>query len=101
MKKLIIISLVFALSLGMVGFALADEVVDTNLERDSAGGANPVVKVKWEMLANTMGEDDDGSSGAQFLPSSVFEQDLDIEVCAIVTDPDGVADVDGVYADVY
>jgi len=45
--------------------------------------------------------DDSIAAGAQFNASGVFQGNKTIRVCAIVTDPDGVADIQGVYTDVY
>lgn len=76
------------------------------VRNDSASG-NPVVKAEWEMNAakndngKYSGFDDSSTAGAQFLPSGKFEVDKTVVVCAIVTDPDGVADINGVYADIF
>ncbi len=81
--------------------------VDTSLIRESAGGNDPVVKTKWEMNINKdsggkyIGSDDSSTAGSQFLPSGIYENNKRIAVCAVVTDPDGVADIDSVYADTF
>lgn len=82
--------------------ALAADTTDvtTGLTQVQGGGSAPVVKVKWE--ANVDGITDDSTApGAQFNPTGVFNSDRVIKICAIVTDSDGVADIKGVYADVY
>lgn len=81
--------------------------VQTSLTRESAGGANPIVKAKWEMNiakdgnGKYLGTDDATTAGAQFMPSGVYEKNKRIAVCSVVTDPDGVADIDSVYADTF
>lgn len=83
--------------------------VTTGLTQDTSGGANPIVKAKWEMnIAREvsapygyLGTDDSVSAGAQFLPSGVKDQNKRITLCSIVTDPDGLSDVINVYADVF
>jgi hypothetical protein len=47
------------------------------------------------------GKDDSTDAGAQFLAPGVWDGHLNYKVCAIATDPNGVADLDGVYADIY
>jgi hypothetical protein len=77
-----------------------ESTIFTGLTQVQAGGSAPIVKAKWE--ANVDGYTDDSvAAGAQFNPTGVFNGNRTIKVCAIVTDPDGVADVKGVYADVY
>ena len=84
----------------------------TGLTRSSGGGVNPLVLAKWEMTnakdanknandAKYLGSDDDIASSSQFLPSGQYQVDKTMVVCAIATDPDGLADINGVYADVY
>lgn len=79
----------------------------TSLTRESAGGANPIVKAKWEMNAvkdnegKYLGTDDATTAGAQFIPSGVYESNKKIAICTVVTDPDGVADINKVTADTF
>lgn len=111
MKKLIILSLVFALSLVTTGVGAAQAVtgITTGLSQDTTGGANPIVKAKWEMNGPSWsgttfigtGTDDSTDAGAQFLPSGVKDVNTHITLCSIVTDPDGLADIQNVYADVF
>jgi hypothetical protein len=81
--------------------------INTSLTRESAGGNNPIVKAKWEMNVDKnssgkyIGTDDATTAGSQFLPSGIFENNKRIAVCAVVTDPDGVSDIDSVYADTF
>lgn len=84
----------------------ATGTVKTKFVKNSAGGAAPVVKAKWEM--NTIkdnngkytGTDDTTKAGAQFMPSGKYQVNKNIAVCAIVSDPDGMVDLNGVYADI-
>lgn len=78
--------------------ALAQSI-DTSLVRGTGGGNAPIVKVKWEMWDT--GKDDSTDAGAQFLPSGKYGVAKNYRTCAIVTDPDGVADIDAVYSDVF
>jgi hypothetical protein len=98
MKKLIAICLLLTLVVGP-NMALA-ATVNTGLNQDTTGGANPIVKVKWEANPNRY-TDDSTAAGAQFMPSGVKNVNKTISMCAIVTDPDGLADVINVYADVF
>lgn len=80
--------------------AMASKNINTGLTRDTSGGAAPIVKVKWE--ANTdRYTDASGSAGAQLMPSGQYQVNKTIAICAVVTDPDGLADVLNVYADVF
>ncbi len=95
--------------------ALAIEIVtgtgdvSTGLTRDTSGGIPPIVKVKWEANASTTPvgyyTDDSTAAGAQFSPSGVKDVNKKIALCAIVTDPDGLADITtapgAVYGDVF
>lgn len=114
MKRFLAIITILALSLSISLPALAADPttpIDTAFTRDAGGGAAPIVKAKWEMnilRASTttppngyLGTDDSVSDGAQFLPSGQYQVNKNIAVCAIVTDPDGVSDINEVYADVY
>lgn len=59
----------------------------------------PQVLAQWAMLAG--GQDDSVDAGAQFLPAGQYQVSRNIKICAIVTDPDGEADIDGVDARVF
>lgn len=94
-------------TMGM-GAVVAGNTATTGLVRDTSGGANPVVKAKWEMNATRdvtagkyLGTDDATTAGAQFMPSGQYQVNKTIALCAVVTDPDGLADIDAVYADVF
>lgn len=104
-QKLVAFTMVFALSLGIVAPALATTVINgtvirTDLLRDTTGGNAPIVKVKWEANVDRY-TDADIIAGAQFMPSGQYQVNKRIAMCAIVTDPDGLADVGNVYADVF
>lgn len=83
--------------------------VTTGLTQDTTGGANPIVKAKWEMNGPSWsgatfigtGADDSTAAGAQFNPSGIKDVNKVITLCSIVTDPDGLADINNVYGDVF
>lgn len=106
MKKLFAFSMILAMSLSISSLALATTVT-TGLIQDTTGGANPIVKAKWEMNSEKdangkyLDGDDSTAAGAQFAPSGVKDKSRKITLCAIVTDPDGLADIQNVYADVF
>jgi hypothetical protein len=102
MKKLIASLTLVSMAVMILGPALAfavDPTVGTGLTRGAGGGSAPIVKVKWEMW--DLGKDDSTDAGAQFLAPGVWNTKMNYKVCAIATDPNGVADIDGVYADIY
>lgn len=83
----------------------ATGTINTKFVKNSAGGAAPIIKAKWEMNTTKTngsyaGTDDSTKSGAQFMPSGKFNVNRNIAVCAIVSDPDGMVDLNGVYADI-
>mgnify|MGYP000058804183 CR=1 FL=1 len=114
MKKAIVISLVLALSFGLVVTAVAT-TISTGLTKGQGGGSAPYIKAKWEMYgpcfdgsswngcsgAGGQGLDASGDPGAQFAPPQEWGKNLNYTVCAIATDPNGADDIDGVYADIY
>lgn len=99
MRKLVAFSTMLALTLSLSATAVAS-TISTGLTRDTSGGANPIVKAKWEANAD-MYTDADVAAGAQLLPSGQYNVNKTIAICAIVTDPDGLADINNVYADVF
>ncbi len=117
MKKTLIFALVFMLTVANSSVALADTSVGTGLTRDTAGGIAPIVKAKWEAYGATeqgtgtpytvteYWHDQATTAGAQFMPSGKFGVNTKIAICAIVTDPDGLADITtapgAVYGDVF
>ena len=108
MKKLLIASLVFTTILMTSGAAVAETTnINTGLTQVQAGGEAPFIKVKWEMNPTKddngkyLGTDDAPDAGAQFLAPGVKDARRTIAICAIVTDPDSINDIAGVYADVY
>ena len=117
MKKIIATFLSLALLTMIAGPSLTVAVspnVNTGLTRGSGGGDIPVIKAKWEMKGPCLngadyiacpsvgeGNDDEVSAGAQFDAPGVWGANMNYTVCAIATDPDGVADLAGVYADIY
>lgn len=111
MKKVIALLTLTALSVMTLGPALtvANTTVNTDLTKASSGGSPPIIKVKWEMLnllggapgVGEEGKDDSITPGAQFMPPGVWNGTLNYTVCAIATDPQGMADISGVYAEIY
>ncbi|MFA5349390.1 MAG: hypothetical protein WC309_03425 [Candidatus Paceibacterota bacterium] len=130
MRKIIATCLLSAVMLMTFApvFAGADTngaaVIETGLIRGTGGGTIPEVIAKWEMSghcmnaanmsdplvnyvcnATTEGNDyDQVTPGAQFMPSGIWGTpvgDMNYTVCSIVTDPDGISDIQGVYADIY
>lgn len=114
MKKLIALCLITAMVVITLGPALsvANGTIQTGLTRSVGVVANPIIKAKWEMYgpyATSTGTDASTQPGAQFAPTGIWgdrQQDgddgeMDFSICAIVTDPDGMADIDGVYTDWY
>lgn len=98
-KKLAVFTVAFAFALSSAVPVLAI-TVGTGLTRDTSGGANPIVKAKWEANIDKY-TDADPAAGAQFMPSGQYGVSKTIAMCAVVTDPDGLADVQNVYADVF
>lgn len=103
-------SMVFSMSLVGPAFAstnntpTATSSVSTSLSPSDGGGAAPIIKAKWEMNApydSLKGTDDDDAPGAQFDAPGVWGEKMDYSVCAVVSDPDGENDIDGVYTDIY
>ena len=122
MKKLIAITLMAALAVMTVGPALTaagtpdPSIVGTGLTIGTAGGDRPFVKAKWEMKGKCFdasgatynacsgvgeGLDDSDAPGSQFNAPGTWGADMNYTVCAIASDLNGVADIDGVYADIY
>lgn len=103
---------VFALSLALISPVLAvtdptAKSLTTGLTRESGGGNAPIVKAKWEMNTTLgsdnkyLGTDDAPAANAQFNPSGQYQVGKKIAVCGVVTDPDGLADINQVYADIF
>lgn len=84
--------------------AVADTSIGTGFTRSSTGGQKPIVKVKWEMdgpYTSLKGTDAQTVAKAQLNPTGKYQQGKNVAICAIVTDPDGMADIDSVYGDVF
>ena len=62
----------------------------------SGGGDPPVVMAKWELPDNITEE-----PGTQIFPPLEHGASLTVEYYAVVTDPQGIDDIDRVYVDVY
>ena len=111
MKKIIALSTIVTMALGMITPALGvvaeivtPGTISTGLTRDTSGGAAPIVKAKWEANENRY-TDASTDAGAQIMPSGKYQVNKTISLCSIVTDPDGLADVTtapgAVYGDVF
>lgn len=102
MKKLIALTLMLGLTVMVAGPALttASDTITTTLQKGTGGGTAPIVKVKWEANRDRW-SDDDSDEGAQFRAPGEWGAIREYAVCAVVTDPNGVSDIHGVYADIY
>jgi hypothetical protein len=102
MKKAIAMFSMVAVSVATLGmnFAVAQTNVGTGLTADVSGGDAPIVKAKWEANADRY-TDASTAAGAQLLPSGQYNVHKTVAICAVVTDPNGLADIDNVYADVF
>jgi hypothetical protein len=112
MRKLVAFTTMLALSFSFSSTVLAAEMVGTSLTVGESGGLRPIVKAKWEMKGPSFngttytnpayeGKDDIlTENGAQFYAPGVWGGSMNYTVCAIVTDPNGVADIQSVYADI-
>jgi len=116
MKKAIILTMVLSMVLVSSPAFAVTVGVGTSLIPDTTGGTNPIVQAKWEMNIQADWHwvtdptyqaggyyrlDDSTAAGAQFIPSGQYQVNKRISICEIVSDPDGVADVKHVYADVF
>lgn len=79
--------------------------VGTGLDLNFSNNERPVVQAIWQMnqaaSSSDQGQDDSLADGAQFMPSGQYQVDKPIEVCAVVSDPDGLADLTGVNGQIY
>lgn len=111
MKKIALFTLL-ALTLATFGvgsaYATGNEIyVGTDLMKDTTGGQAPVTQAVWSMNPTKdvngkyVGTDASTDSGAQFMPSGQYQVNTTIAICAIASDPDGLANVNNVYADVF
>jgi len=116
-KKLITLGTIASV-VGMMApaLAVAQTNVTTGLTKDTEGGQTPIVKAKWEAYGETAGnivvnspldyyQDASTKAGAQINPTGVKDENRTIAGCAVVTDPDGLADITSspgaVYMDVF
>lgn len=105
LRKISAIALAFSMSFTAIAPVLASTPgntlgVSTGLVRDEGSGESPIVKAKWEANVDRY-TDDSTAAGAQFDPTGIYQGNRRISICAIVNDPDGLADINKVYADVY
>ncbi len=79
--------------------------VDTSFDLNFSNNERPMVQAIWQMnqatSSNDQGQDDSLADGAQFMPSGQYQVDKTIEVCAVVSDPDGLADLASVNSQIY
>ncbi|MFZ2969894.1 MAG: hypothetical protein WA063_01985 [Minisyncoccia bacterium] len=114
MRKLVAFTTMLAMSLSFSSTVLAvSETVGTGLIVGESGGSRPIVKAKWEMKGPNFatdgitylnsaieGKDDAVAAGAQFNAPGQWGANMNYTVCAIVTDQNGAADIQSVYADI-
>ncbi|MBI2869510.1 MAG: hypothetical protein HYX96_06775 [Chloroflexi bacterium] len=98
MKKIAITLLTLVLALSLAVPAMAADV-DTSVQVLSGNGNPPIIKAKWE--APDTGDPNHTSAGTQILASGQFEVNVPLRFYAVVTDPEGKANIRDVYADVY
>lgn len=99
MKKITyLLSMITLFAMAIMPVAAA--TIQTGLTSDTSGGNNPFVVAKWEANADRY-TDASPNAGAQIMPSGQYQVNKTIAMCAIVSDPDGLADVKNVYADVF
>jgi len=114
-----ITSLLIILSLVVMAFGPSLSVaedMDTNFTETEGGtdtgeasvlgqtASSPVVRAVWQMQgpsASLLGTDDNSDPGAQLLPSGQYQVNKPISNCAVVSDLDGIADIDAVSSEVY
>ncbi len=79
--------------------------VGTGFDLNFSDNERPVVQAIWQMNQATstsdQGKDDSLTDGAQFMPSGQYQVDKTIEICAVVSDPDGLADLANVSSQIY
>lgn len=85
-----------------------ESVIDTKfvqgLGLNSMINASPVVKAMWETqgpYSSGEGTDDRTDAGSQFLPSGQYQVNKNISICAIVSDSNGVSDIDSVSGKIF
>ncbi len=79
--------------------------VATGMNLNFSDNERPVIQAVWQMnqatSTDSQGMDDSLADGAQFMPSGQYQVDKPIQVCAVVSDPDGLADISSVSAQIY
>jgi hypothetical protein len=79
--------------------------VGTGMDLNFSDNERPVVQAAWQMnqatSSGSQGKDDSLADGAQFMPSGQYQVDKQIEICAVASDPDGLADLASVSAQIY
>jgi hypothetical protein len=107
-KRLVASVLALSLSFYVLSPALAaDTNITTSVKINSV--SSPIVKAKWEMNIDDAGPvddddngtDDSSAAGAQFDPSGIYGVDKNIAICAVVTDPNGLADISSVETQIH
>ncbi len=102
MKKAIFIFTAFAVVIAMSGvtvLANGGNGVNTEFKFVAGDAGAPIIKAKWETPDSA--DHGHGTHGTQLMPIGQWEQYTDYTVCAVATDPNGVADIFGVYAEIY
>jgi len=79
--------------------------VATGLDLNLGGNQRPVVQAVWQMnqatSTDSQAQDDSLIDGVQFMPSGQYQVDKNIDVCAVASDPDGLADLTSVSYQIY
>jgi len=118
MKKVSILILGIVLVLAMFAMAvpaaaagpMTTGVPATVTVNGGGGGSAPIVKAKWEqspgvstapIKANESGDPAHATAGTQIAPPCVFNAYVPVQFWAIVTDPEGAADISTVMVDVF
>ena len=108
-RSLVASVLALSLSFYLVSPVIAADTSNITTQVQINSAKSPIIKAKWEMNTDDTvqiddddtGTDDASDKGAQFDPSGQFNVGKKIAVCAIVADPDGLADIDTVNAQVF
>ena len=97
MKKVILAALVAVLSVAFaITPALASIPTAVTVTTTSLG---PVINAQWEQRFDGNPLDDSPVADSQFLPSGQYDVDTCVALFAVVSDPEGISDVDMVWAD--
>lgn len=97
MKKILVVALALVLSLALAAPVMADVPAEGSITAGT--GDPPIIKCKWE--TPDTGDPTHETLGTQILPPLVWGTYTTVGYYAVVTDPQGWANIAAVYADVY